>query len=75
MTDTPTRIVSRSGRRATMNGMTTNSSSPSSRPPTAAAGNGPIDAQLVASGTGASKIQPPLVAMLWPSTGNSAHRL
>ena len=25
--------------------------------------------------TGASKIQPPLVAMLWPSTGNSAHRL
>ena len=55
--------------------MTTNSSSPSSSPPTAAAGNGPIDAQLVASGTGASKIQPPLVAMLWPSTGNSAHRL
>ena len=43
--------------------------------PTTAAGSGPSAAQLTASLTGASKIQPPVVAMLAPSTGNSAHRL
>ncbi len=74
-TETPTRIVSRSGFRATRNGTTANSSRPSSTAPTAAAGNGPIDAHVVASATGASKIQAPFVAMLWPSTGNRAHRL
>ena len=72
---TPTRIVSLSGRRATSTGTTANSRSPRAMPPTRTAGNGPICAQLAASATGASKIQPPLVAMLTPSTGNSAQAL
>ena len=73
-TQTPTRMVSRSGRRATASDAT--AATPSRRTaPTTAAGTGPKAAQAAASGTGASWIQPPLVAMLMPSTGNRAQRL
>ena len=66
--------MSRSGRRATAS--ETSAAVPSSSTaPTSAAGRGPKAAQLTASLTGESNTQPPLVAMLAPSTGNSAQRL
>ena len=73
---TPTRIVSRSGRRATAHA--TSAAVPSrSTAPTAPAGSGPIAPHAAASGTGESGIHraPPADAALWPSTGNSAHQL
>ena len=73
---TPTRIVRRSGWRATT--QATTAAVPRSRAaPTSAAGTGPIAPQTAASGIGESGIQsaPPAVATLWPSTGNRAHQL
>src|SRR5690349_17667885 len=73
---TPTRIVSRSGLRATAHA--TSAAVPRSRiAPSAPAGIGPMAPQDVASGIAESGIHsaPPAMAALWPSTGNSAHQL
>ena len=75
-THTPTRIVSRSGRRATTQA-TIAAGPAAATAPTSAAGTAPIAPQAAASGIGESGIHraPPAVATLWPSTGNSAHQL
>jgi len=73
-THAPTRIVSRSGRRATSTDAPSMTAS-SSVLPTTTAGTGPMDAHATASGIGASGIHAPFVARLAPPTSNRAQML
>ncbi len=75
-TETPTRIVSRSGRRATAQA-TIAATVISRAAPTSPAGSGPIAPNASPAFTGESGIHsaPPADAALCPSTGNSDHQL
>src|SRR4051812_24460702 len=75
-TVTPTRIVSRSGRRATAT-PTTSATAIRSAAPTSPAGNGPIcpKASPALTAESGSQSAPPAVAALCPLTGKSDHQL
>src|SRR4051794_36335934 len=75
-TVTPTRIVSRSGRRATAT-PTTKATTIRSAAPTSPAGSGPIcpNASPAFTAESGSQRAPPAVAALWPPTGESDHPL